>query len=240
MLGTLAGQRSTRDVLHMEKSYGWPAHHRLGYPDLCNGEETLGELFEQFNSQHQAVRVVLVNQFGWERRLCGLRMPEPMTFEDVRAGSDAEFGMSVYEPFGISQLEPLCFGAICLVSNVCGCLDFARSCSGGIVPPNILESDFIQLPLEKQDMDPMQLTTADRDMVENAECFRLAQELSRRLPRTQDDFAALLESGYELGKKLDWDQVVRQCFLPAIDRMLRAEELEEEVERTTPQMRLTG
>ena len=118
---------------------------------------------------------------------------------------------------------------------------FARACSNGTVPPNIIEADFTRIPPDRQDVDPMQLTMADRDRVENAEGLRLAQELSRRLPRTQDDYAALLESGYELGKKLDWDQVVKQCFLPAIHRMTKAEEMEEEAEQPAgPQIRLTG
>lgn len=241
MLGTLAGQRSTRDILHMEKSYGWPVHHSHGYPDLCNGEETLSDLFEQFNRDHQAVRVVLVNQFGWERRLCGMRMPEEMSFEDVRAGSDVEFGMSVYEPFGISQLEPLCFGAICLVSNVCGCLDFARAEADGHLPPNVMEADFTTLPPDKLDIDPMLLGLAERDAVETAEGKRLAEELFRRLPRTQADFASLLESGWKLGKRLDWDEVVQQCILPAIERMCRVEEIEEEAEQPpVHRIRLTG
>ena len=41
-------------------------------------------------------------------------------------GTDVEFGMSIYEPFGISQLEPLTFGGICVISSVCGCAGFVR------------------------------------------------------------------------------------------------------------------
>ena len=39
---------------------------------------------------------------------------------------DAELGMATYEPFGISQLEPLGSGAVCVISNVCGCAGFVR------------------------------------------------------------------------------------------------------------------
>ena len=62
-----------------------------------------------FNREHQAVRAVLVNQWDWNRQVCGERMPEEMTFGDIRRGTDLEFGLSVYEPFGISQFEPLSF-----------------------------------------------------------------------------------------------------------------------------------
>ena len=54
-----------------------------------------------------------------------------MEFMDIRKGSDVEFGQSIYEPFGIAQLEPLTFGAICVFSNVCGCAGFFRDVSNG-------------------------------------------------------------------------------------------------------------
>ena len=44
-----------------------------------------------------------------------------MSFLDIRRGSDVEFGQSIYEPFGIAMLEPLTYGAICVISSVCGC-----------------------------------------------------------------------------------------------------------------------
>jgi len=49
-----------------------------------------------------------------------------MEFMDIRKGSDVEFGQSIYEPFGIAQLEPLTFGGICVFSSVCGCSGFLR------------------------------------------------------------------------------------------------------------------
>jgi glycosyltransferase involved in cell wall biosynthesis len=225
MLGTLAGQRRTKDVLHMERIYGWPVHHMPGYPDLCNGEETVEALFADFNRHHEHVRAVLVNQFGWERKLCGLRMPEGMTFADIRQGTDVEFGLSIYEPFGISQLEPLAFGAICLVSNVCGCLSFAQHASGGTLPPNVLVGDFTRRP-GGEPMPALQLGRAQRDAVESAEYRRLASELAQRLPRTDADLAALLSSGWALGERLDWEHVVRELFLPALERLCRQDILD--------------
>ena len=226
MLGTLAGQRRTRDVLHMERVYGWPVHHQRGYPDLCNGEETLGELFEDFNRNHQAVRVVLINQFGWQRSLCGLRMPEAMTIADIRRGTDAEFGLSVYEPFGISQLEPLAFGAICLVSNVCGCMALVHSAAEGSIPDNIIEGDFARLGGDLG-ADPMRIGMTDRDAIEACEGRRLAEELLRRLPAGDERSAALLESGHRLSQRLSWDHVVPEYFLPAVERLCKRDELAE-------------
>ncbi len=225
MLGTLAGQRRTRDVLHMERVTGWPVHHRLGYPDLCNGEETLGDAFEDFNRHHRAVRVVLVNQFGWERRLCGSRMPAEMTLADIRRGTDVEFGMSVYEPFGISQLECLSFGAICLLSSVCGCLDLLGHCAPDGLPDNVLVGDFVRLAKPVSVSEAIGATRRQRDAVEAAEGKRLAGELMRRLPQNDDDMAELLRAGWELARQLDWERVVEEFFLPAVRRTGRRDEL---------------
>jgi len=216
LLGTLAGQRRRRDVLAMERTYGWPVHHKVGYPDLCNGEETLEELFEDFNRHHAAIRAVLVNQFGWARGLCGLRMPEGASMADIRQGTDVEFGLSVYEPFGISQLEPLSSGAICLVSSVCGCVSLATRCAGGKLPANILEGNFVKLPRRVTADEAAALGMADRHATEAAECRRLARELARRLPATEAQIDALLESGWQLGQRLGWQRVVEDLFLPAV------------------------
>jgi glycosyltransferase involved in cell wall biosynthesis len=225
MLGTLAGQRRTKDVLQMERVYGWPVHHSLGYPDLCNGEETVGEMFEVFNRHHDTVRAVLVNQFGWQRRLCGLRMPEGTGIADIRRGTDVEFGLSVYEPFGISQLEPLAFGAICVVSSVCGCLGLARHCAGGELPANILVGDMVQARGPTTSAKAARLARADREAVEAAEGKRLAEELARRLPRDEADVARLQDSGWQLGQRLGWEHVVEEYFLPAVRRAREEDQL---------------
>src|SRR5690606_16419654 len=92
-----------------------------------------------------------VNQFGWSRERCGQRMPAEMEFLDIRQGSDLEFGQSIYEPFGIAQVEPINFGAITCVSNVCGCVGFMRRASQALgieIPPNLVVADYITLPPE--------------------------------------------------------------------------------------------
>ena len=218
MLGTLAGQRRPKDILHMVRRHGWPVNHHIGYPDLCNGEETPGELFTDFNANHEAIRAVLVNQFGWERRLCGPQMPEDMSFADLRRGTDVEFGMSVYEPFGISQLEPLSFGAICVATNICGCLGFVRRATGGPLPANVLEANFTDtsaigaIPAEE-------ITDEHRNAVLMAEGARVASELASRLPTNDEELAELLAAGGALAEQLSWDRVVDEMFLPAVRRI---------------------
>ncbi|MEZ4681638.1 MAG: hypothetical protein R2932_46240 [Caldilineaceae bacterium] len=57
-----------------------------------------------------------------------------MNFMDIGKGSDLEFGQSIYEPFGIAQVELLSFGALCCVSSVCGCVGFADAAAAGELP----------------------------------------------------------------------------------------------------------
>jgi hypothetical protein len=219
MLGTLAGQRRRADVRQMERVYGWPVGHEKGYPDLCQGEEVLGEIFAGFNRGHEACRAVFVNQWDWNRQVCGDRMPEEMTFADIRHGTDLEFGLSIYEPFGISQLEPLCFGAICLVSNVCGCMGFAtRVSSGNVNPDNIIEANFLHVPRDIDVDRLMNLSIADRDAIETVEAARLAGLVGPLLVNDADVIEKRITTGYELARKMSWEHVVKDYFLPSLAR----------------------
>ena len=223
MLGTLAGQRRPQDIRHMERVYGWPVKHENGYPDLCQGEEVLGEIADDFNRKHTLIRAVLVNQWDWNPTVCGDRMPSDMTFADIRRGTDLEFGMSVYEPFGISQFEPLCFGALCVPSNVCGCMGFARRAAGGKdITDNVIEADYLKLPEGISPQQAIDMSIEDRDRIEAAEGLRLAQLIVPRLPREEETFRCRLASGYELAQKMSWEHVMREYFLPSLTRAAQA------------------
>ncbi len=219
MLGTLGGQRRKRDVRQMERVYGWPVHHEHGYPDLVPGEDLLADMFEHFNREHHAVRVALVNQWGWQPAACGQRMPADMTFADIRRGVDVEFGLSVYEPFGISQLEPLSYGAVCVVSNVCGCEGFAQRAAGEQgLHPNVLVGDFVALP-QPMEIDQLKsLTIDDRSRLEDRQAQELASLLAEALIDGDEAITERLRRGWELAQLMSWDHVVTEYFLPALDR----------------------
>lgn len=222
MLGTFGGQKRYRDICQMERVYGWPVNHEEGYPDLCGGEDVLGGMFADFNRGHETIRAVFVNQWGWDRRACGLRMPEEMTFTDIRCGSDLELGLSVYEPFGISQLEALCFGALCAVSNVCGCLGFARrAAKGDLIDSNIIEADYVKLP-EQLDSDQIfHMTNQLREKIESAEGKRLAEIIVQRLPRDNKALANQIKAGRELAERMSWEKVMQDYFLPGLEAATR-------------------
>jgi glycosyltransferase involved in cell wall biosynthesis len=220
MLGTLAGQRRPVDIRQMERVYGWPVNHERGYPDLSGGEEALGEMFNNFNREHKAVHAVLVNQWGWSREACGDRMPQDMTFADLRRGTDVEFGLSTYEPFGISQFEPLCFGAVCVVSNICGCMGFARKAAGkNSYHDNIVEADFLHLPEGVSVQQMIEMSTQQRDAIESQEAGRLATGILELLTNDDALIARRIQSGYELATRMSWENVVREYFLPSLGRV---------------------
>jgi len=217
LLGTLAGQRRPQDVRQMERVYGWPVAHERGYPDLCQGEEVVGGMLELFNRDHRAIQGVFVNQWGWTAAACGDRMPADMSFADLRRGTDVEFGLSVYEPFGISQFEPLSYGALCVVSNVCGCMGFARRAMDDTCErDNIIEGNFLGAP-EGMDLDALlRLTIADRDAVEAVEARRLAGLLFERLTDEPEAMGRRIAAGCKLADRMSWENVVNEYFLPSL------------------------
>ncbi len=219
MLGTLAGQRRSQDIRQMERAYGWPVVHEEGYPDLCGGEEHVGDMMEAFVRDHETVRAVLVNQWDWNREVCGERMPEEMTFRDLRAGTDVEFGLSVYEPFGISQFEPLSFGALCAVSNACGCTGFARRACAERSYDGILEADFLGVPKGMDVEALMSLSIPQRDRIEAAETRRLAQLVFERLPRDEATLRRRMAEGLDVASRMSWQHVVQEYFLPSLRRV---------------------
>src|SRR5437763_1312010 len=210
-LSTEVPGRRGDDVRRMEQAYHWPVVHREGLPDLSGGEAAYYAGVQEFNAQSRNVKVVFVNQFGWEKNLCGSRMPADMEFMDIRKGSDAEFGQSIYEPFGIAQVEPISFGGICVFSECCGCAGFVSHATGGKPTLNVIVADYTDLP--SKGMRPDQLLAIgqrERDELENTVAAMVAKDLIDRLPREPKEFEQFIERGYELANKMSWEAVARE------------------------------
>ena len=216
-----------------ERQYGWPVGHRSDNGDLIDAET--GFFFngvEPFNRRAGDSRIVLINQFGWDRQSCGQLMPAEMGFMDLRRGSDLEFGQSIYEPFGIAQVEPINFGAISCVTNVCGCVGFvnrvARSLAdaGGVTfdpndNPNLVVADYVTLPDSypiHSPQDALTINQAARDWIEGMNSGDTAWRIFRRLPQDEAGMQRLMESGEALARGMSWDVVVRDYLLPGLER----------------------
>ncbi len=216
--------RHPDQIREWEKDYGWPVHHRSDNGELTGAEIAFYyDVVEPFNRQHPNVKIIFVNQFGWDRQRCGTRMPAAMSFEDLRIGTDLEFGQSIYEPFGIAQLEPLAQGALCCTSSVCGCRDFVqRIREQGIEVPLHIEADYVTLQPSWWNASPFNALDIEytiRNQVEEENSFRVAQQIYSLLPRTDRSRAQHLETGQKASQAMSWEVVAQDYFVPALQRL---------------------
>jgi len=191
VLSTEVTQRPSHDIYNMESSYNWPVAHREGWPDLSGGEANFYTHVQEFNARSRNIRIIFINQFGFRRKSCGKRMPEDIEFVGIRKGTDVEFGQSIYEPFGISQLEPLTFGGICVFSSICGCAGLLRDIIGEANAENFVIADYTDLStalktgldgFDYADIeDLLQIDRSVRDRVEASESEKVAKEIILRV-----------------------------------------------------------
>lgn len=219
VLSTELPQRSPRDVARMEADWQWPLAHREKDSDLSWGEAIFYAGVQAFNTRARQIKVIFVNQFGWSPQLCGRRMPRNMTILDIRRGTDVEFGMSVYEPFGISQLEPLTYGGICVMSKVCGSAGLVDRLTGGQGLPNVLIADFCDTGEARDELGWLTLSRKERHAHEVRVAARISGQLAELLPASDTQMEALLERGYQLASKMGWDVIARKFIMPAIDEL---------------------
>jgi hypothetical protein len=220
LLSTEVHQRRSSDIFNMESSYNWPVAHREGMPDLSGGEAGFYTAIQQFNAKSRNIKVVFINQFGFEQRLCGSRMPEDMEFMDIRKGSDVEFGLSIYEPFGIAQLECLTFGGICAITNVCGCAGFVRNVTKSVDVKNVLVVDYTNLDHSgfANIDDPLQIDRDIRDQIEDNISDKVAMQICSRLKRNESEMEEMIDIGYNLAAHMSWDVVLEDYLLPSLQK----------------------
>lgn len=218
---TVPAGRTSEEVWRWESEYGWPVQHRAGNGDLVGMETEYYEAIQTFNSRARASRILLMNQFGWSRDRCGSRMPAEMEYGDIRRGPDVEFGQSIYEPFGIAQLEPLSSGALCCLSTSCGSAYFIEKC-GGLDSNNIVLADYITLPYGWEYPNALAMRnigSSEREQIEASQSYTAAGKIIERLPRQGHDAWVLLEKGRALAQKMSWKVVVEEQLLPALEKL---------------------
>lgn len=216
--------RAPDQVRQWEEEYGWPVGHRADNGDLLGAEQGFFfDTVEAFNRAHANAKILLVNQFGWSRERCGQRMPLEMDFNALRVGTDVEFGQSIYEPFGIAQLEPLTHGAICCASSACGCGSLTSKVEENGTPvPAYLEADFVSLPADwfRSPADALNIGQREREHAESAASAEVATRLHALLDAGERDMTRRLEEGYEASLQMSWENMAEGYFLPALQRTL--------------------
>jgi hypothetical protein len=215
LLSTLVGTgREPRDVVSMEREYGWPVVHREGWPDLVGTERDIYTFLSLFNARSRNIKGVFVNQFGFSRRKCGSRVPEEAEFIDLRVGSDVEFGFSIYEPFGIAQLETVPFGGMAALSSSCGCAAFLEKCLDGSPRKNFVIFPFADGGSGGSGRNPASLTTEQRFEMERDLFRETAPDLFRMLPKSDEERLQFLKAVQDRLECLGWESVV-QSMSPA-------------------------
>jgi glycogen synthase len=145
-------------------------------------------------------------------------MPEDMSFADIRQGSDLEFGQSIYEPFGIAQVEPLSFGALCVVSSICGCVGFLERI-GGLGKRNVIVADYTAAGSHVTDIETsLSIDQACRDEIEQLQARAVAAEIFDRLPRNAVQAQEVLAQGHQLSQDMSWETIARHYLLPGLQR----------------------
>ena len=228
VLSTEVSPRRSSDIYNIESAYNWPVAHREGWPDLSGGEANFYTQVQEFNARSRNIKIIFINQFGFKQKVCGKRMPEDMEFMDIRKGSDVEFGLSIYEPFGIAQLEPLTFGGICVVSSVCGCAGFVRDVMGPESVENVIIADYTNLEDSSfADIEDLrQIDESVRNRIEDSVSQKVAEEVLLRLPKSESEIESMIQSGYELAKNMSWDVVVKNYISKSLQKALRKQRAE--------------
>lgn len=222
LLSTEVSQRRSSDIYRMESDYNWPVAHHEGWPDLSGGEANFYTAVQEFNAKSRNVKIIFINQFGFNQANCGQRMPKDMEFMDIRKGSDVEFGQSVYEPFGIAQLEPLTFGGICVLSSVCGCAGFVLDMAGAEGAKNLIIADYTKLNSYKSDNieDLLKIDVSVRNQIEQNISEKVAMQICSRLPKSETEIEDMINTGHSLAKNMSWDTVVTNYLLPCLQEVL--------------------
>ncbi|MHC4725950.1 MAG: hypothetical protein ACYS17_01880 [Planctomycetota bacterium] len=226
VLSTEVSRRRSSDIYNMESTYNWPVAHREGWPDLSGGEANYYTAVQEFNTKSSNIKIIFINQFGFAPERCGKKMPAGMEFMDIRKGSDVEFGQSIYEPFGIAQLEPLTFGGICVFSSVCGCLGFLRDVTGGADVKNAIIADYTKLVTKEfpEIKDTVQINRSIRNQIETNESERVAMQICSRLPKNEAEIKSMVKTGYDLARNMSWDIVVKNYLLRGMQSACTAPE----------------
>ena len=215
-LTTDTGRRDPEDVQRMV-ACGWPLVHREGGSDLSSSELKFDLLVRAFNTRTRAVKALFVNQFGWDQQSCGTFLPANAEFADLRRGSDVEFGQSIYEPFGISQVECLSSGTISVISDVCGCRGFVRQVTGEAGLDGFIEGAYTHL--DKAGRADQPIGGRERTQVEASQSRVVASALASQLAAGATDHNRLLAEGYAAAQKMSWERVVEDMLLPVLRRL---------------------
>jgi hypothetical protein len=222
--------RPTRDLVERwADGYRWPLEHRPAPAgDLRPDEVALWRSADELNQAFAGRCAMLyVNQFGWSKEVLGALDPGASTFADLRSATDVEVGLSIYEPFGIAPLEPYSAGAVCVLSDACGCAQYLTTLG--------LDQTVVIGRFTSHSVPPEEVTAEVLRGLEQRVYDQVLDEVLRRLgfagggrdvPRARiQDFAAhwrehrepRARAAQEAAARLSWAAALQDHLLPAIE-----------------------
>jgi hypothetical protein len=212
ILSSLIGPgRSLSDIERMEKEYGWPLIHKENWPDLVGYENDVYWSLNYFNAKSRSIKGVFINQYGFEKDRLGKRFPDNCDFSDLRIGSDAEFGMSVYEPFGIAQIETVPYGGIAVLSKACGSAFLLEKgwTDKKTIPFHII--DFANTG--KAEHDWIKLSSEQRHTLEKQILKREVKHIFKKIAKTDKERENLFKVCNSLSNYLEWDEIAKKVII---------------------------
>ncbi|NBD13440.1 glycosyltransferase family protein [Corallococcus silvisoli] len=173
---------------------------------------------EAFNAKDTGVHIALVNQPAW---------PEGLDFtrDDLHRATEVSLGQSLYESYGLAQLEALGCGAICVISGVSGARRALRAvCErqrlSESAHPNLVVADPVADARDAGLAHTVEAWKALAPAVlreqELRTAERVAEEVVRRLPRDAHEGRLLLATGWALSERLGWEPLIREQLLPLL------------------------
>lgn len=199
----------------MVKEYGWPFVHKIGWPDLIGDEIEIYELLQRFNQNSKAIKGIFINQFGISKRKCGMDFPEDLTTFDLKLASDAEIGLSVYEPFGISHIEVLPLGGLPLLSTSCGVYYLLKKNFSPDFQP-FVAINFIEVAKDLPEEILRTLTPEKREILEDLAISKYMEEIYKKIPKEEKERFKFYENILNFLSGFDWNDIVKKYFLPAL------------------------
>ena len=121
-----------------------------------------------------------------------------------------EFGQSIYEPFGISQVECLSAGTISVVSDVCGCRGFVCQAAGEAGLGGFIEGAYTQLDEAACAGQPIGVRECTQ--AEALQSQVVASALARQLSTGATGRNRLLAEGYAAARKMSWERVAEDML----------------------------
>ncbi len=110
-------------------------------------------------------------------------------------------------------------------TSICGCAGFVKAVTGGKDVPNVIFADYTELNgdggLDVEEM--LKIDRAYRDAIEHKISEKIALEICARLPKNDQEFNTMLQTGYELARHMGWESVVSQYVLKSFHKAVKKE-----------------